>query len=74
MEEYKGYVEHIIYRNEQNTYTVFEVQAGDKLLTCTGFPITINEGESCLVQGAMTTHPVYGEQLKVSAYRTIKPE
>ena len=34
MTEYKGYVEHIIYRNEENTYTVFEVQCEDGLLTC----------------------------------------
>ena len=35
MQEHKGYVEHIIYRNEENTYTVFEVQCEDGLLTCT---------------------------------------
>ena len=74
MEEFKGYVEHIIYRNEQNTYTVFEVQAGERLLTCTGFPISISEGESCLVEGTMTNHPVYGEQLKVNRYQAVKPE
>ena len=38
MQEYKGYVEHIIYRNEENTYTVFEVNCEEGLLTCTGFP------------------------------------
>ena len=44
MEEFKGYVEHIIYRNEENTYTVFEVQCEDGLVTCTGFPPAISEG------------------------------
>ena len=51
MEEFKGYVEHIIYRNEENTYTVFEVQCEDGLVTCTGFPPAISEGESCVVSG-----------------------
>ena len=74
MTEYKGYVEHIIYRNEENTYTVFEVQCEDGLLTCTGFPPAISEGESCLVTGEVVRHAVYGEQFKVQTYRAVPPE
>ena len=49
MEERNGYVEHIIYRNVENGYTVFEFACGDGddeiLETCVGtFPF-INEGE-----------------------------
>lgn len=74
MEEYKGYVEHIIYRNEENTYTVFEVHSEEGILTCTGFPPAISEGESCIVAGEIVQHAVYGEQLKVDTYRVIPPE
>ena len=74
MEEYKGYVEHIIYRNEENTYTVFEVQCGEGLLTCTGFPPAISEGESCVVTGESVQHAVYGAQFKVDTYRVTAPE
>ena len=74
MEEYKGYVEHIIYRNEENTYTVFEVSCEDGLLTCTGYPLSISEGESCIVTGKTVQHAVYGAQLKVETYRVIPPE
>ena len=74
MEEFKGYVEHIIYRNEENTYTVFEVQCEDGLVTCTGFPPAISEGESCVVSGEKVQHAVYGEQFKVDTYRVIPPE
>ena len=74
MEEFKGYVEHIIYRNEENTYTVFEVQCEDGLVTCTGFPPAISEGESCIVSGEKVQHAVYGEQLKVDTYSVIPPE
>ena len=74
MEEYKGYVEHIIYRNEENTYTVFEVHCEDGILTCTGFPPAISEGESCIVTGETVQHAVYGEQFKVDTYRVIPPE
>ena len=74
MEEYKGYVEHIIYRNEENTYTVFEVQCEEGLLTCTGFPPAISEGESCIVTGEAVQHAVYGAQFKVDTYRVTAPE
>ena len=74
MKEYKGYVEHIIYRNEENTYTVFEVNCEEGLLTCTGFPPAISEGESCLVEGESVQHAVYGDQFKVQTYRAIPPE
>ena len=74
MEEFKGYVEHIIYRNEENTYTVFEVQCEEGPVTCTGFPPAISEGESCVVSGEKVQHAVYGEQFKVDTYRVIPPE
>ena len=46
MEEKKGYVEHIIYRNQENGYTVFEFvsqEEGEEYLdTCVGtFPFSI---------------------------------
>ena len=36
MEEIKGYVEHIVYRNEDNGYTVFNLNNDDGDLTCVG--------------------------------------
>ena len=69
MEEKKGYVEHIIYRNQENGYTVFEFvsqEEGEEYLdTCVGtFPF-INEGEYLTLYGDMVTHPTYHEQFKV---------
>ena len=114
MTAYKGFVSHIVYRNEENSYTVFELtltgsdngnstgsdngnsagsdsgtrtgtgQAGSAdhpdsselgdVMTCVGYPVSISEGESCVVEGEYTTHPVYGEQLRVRSYRMIAPE
>ena len=74
MEEIKGYVAHIIYRNEENAYTVFELDYGKGAVTCTGFPLAISEGESCRVEGEMTQHPVYGDQLRIGTYQAIEPE
>ena len=36
MEEIKGYVEHIVYRNEDNGYTVFHLNNEDGEVTCVG--------------------------------------
>lgn len=75
MEERKGYVAHIIYRNVENGYTVFELENTDgEEETCVGtFPF-INEGEYVCVRGEMVQHPVYMEQLKVTSYEVQEPE
>ena len=46
MEEIKGYVEHIVYRNEDNGYTVFNLNNEDGDLTCVGTFLYIEEGEA----------------------------
>ena len=74
MEQLRGYVSQIIYRNPENTYTVFELTSEGDTITCTGFPAVINEGESCELTGEYIEHPVYGEQLKISSYRPCAPE
>ena len=74
MEEIRGYVKHIVYRNEENTYTVFILDSLGDEITCTGYPVTISEGESCEAEGEFVTHPVYGEQFKLSQYTPVPPE
>lgn len=78
MEEKKGYVEHIIYRNQENGYTVFEFasqEEGEEYLeTCVGtFPF-INEGEYLTLYGDMVTHPTYHEQFKVQKSESRSPD
>ena len=74
METIKGYVEHIVFRNEDNGYTVFRLNNEDGDLTCVGNFNYISEGELVEVQGEYTVHNVYGTQLKVSAYEIKSPE
>lgn len=74
MEEIKGYVEHIIFRNEDNGYTVFEMANDDGQITCVGtFPF-IQDGEMIRVTGEYKSHSVYGEQLQVLSYEILEPE
>ena len=70
----KGIIDHIIYRNEENGYTVFVLIAEGKELTCVGFFQSVNAGESIEVTGRSSTHVSYGEQFKVESYAFCEPE
>ena len=74
MEEIKGYVEHIVFRNKENGYTVFELSNDDGEVTCVGLFPCIQEGEMLRVMGQYKNHPVYGEQLQVQSYELLEPE
>lgn len=74
METVTGYVEHIVFRNEENGYTVFHLENDDGEVTCVGNFNFINEGELLELKGDYVTHNVYGTQLKVSSYMLKEPE
>ncbi|MCD8156371.1 MAG: ATP-dependent RecD-like DNA helicase [Clostridiales bacterium] len=74
METVTGYVQHIVYRNEDNGYTVMHVMADEDEITCVGVFHMISEGECVEMEGEYTIHPSYGIQLKVSSYRVKAPE
>ena len=74
MQELKGYVTDIIYRNDVNFYTVFEVETEDGTVTCTGSLTEISIGENFAMQGEYRVHPTYGEQFAVDSFRIIAPE
>ena len=74
MEVIKGYVEHIVFRNEDNGYTVFNLTNENGELTCVGTFPYISEGELLEVSGEYTTHAVYGSQLVVSEHQIKEPE
>lgn len=70
METIVGYVEHIVYRNAENGYTVLNLVSEGEEITCTGIFHIVNEGESLAVTGEYVSHSTYGEQFKVSAYES----
>ncbi len=74
MENEKGYVDHIIYRNADNGYTVLELSCEAEDIICVGIFKNIEPGECVEVSGNFVEHPVYGEQLKVESYRIVPPE
>ena len=74
MESLAGYVEHIIYRNADNGYTVLNLVSGEDEITCVGIFSTIAEGENIEAQGEYTEHPTYGQQFKVTSFEEKAPE
>ena len=74
MEVVTGYVGHIVFRNEENGYTVFHLQNDDGEVTCVGNFNFINEGEMLEVSGDYVNHSVYGTQLKVVSHAVKEPE
>lgn len=70
----EGYVEHIIFRNAENGYTIFELVNGEEEMTCTGSFGYLNEGDFISVEGQMVEHPMYGSQLRVTSYELKPPE
>ncbi|MCI7523185.1 SF1B family DNA helicase RecD2 [Roseburia hominis] len=74
MEKLAGYVEHIIYRNADNGYTVLNLVSGEEEITCVGIFSAIAEGENIEASGDYTDHPTYGKQFKVDSFEEKAPE
>ena len=74
METIQGYVDHIIYRNAENGYTVLVLVCEEEEITCVGIFSDIVEGENIEAKGEFTEHPVYGNQFKVSSFEEKAPE
>ena len=70
----EGYVDHIIFRNEDNGYTVLNLMVNGSELTCVGIFEYIGEGELLELTGTYVEHSTYGQQFKVESYETKIPE
>lgn len=74
LETVTGYVGHIVFRNEENGYTVFHLENDDGEVTCVGNFNFISEGELMELTGEYVNHNVYGTQLKVASHVVKEPE
>ena len=75
-ESVTGYIDHIIFRNEDNGYTVMVLKGveGEDELTCVGsFPV-ITQGASVEATGKYIQHPVYGKQFQAEFLTEKMPE
>lgn len=74
MDTVKGFIEHIIFRNAENGYTVLNLVDGEDEITCVGIFQTADQGETIEAQGEYITHTVYGEQFKIERYKIVPPD
>lgn len=74
LEEVKGYIDHIVYRNNENGYSVLVVLEEGEEITLVGTFQTIDQGENILAKGEYIDHQVYGRQLKVESYEIVPPD
>ena len=74
MEILKGYVEHIIYQNSANGYTVMNLVSDEEEITCVGTFGTLEAGEMVELTGEYTEHALYGRQFKADSVRVLPPE
>ena len=69
----EGYVEHIIYRNEENGYSVLNLVSDGEEITTVGIFHYISEGEFLELEGSYTEHPLYGQQFQAESFEMRAP-
>ncbi len=74
MEMIAGYVEHIIYQNADNGYTVMNLVCDEEEITCVGLCKGLSEGENLEAEGEYIEHPTYGKQFKITYFQTVAPK
>ena len=70
-----GIITAITFQNEDNGYTVLQLQADNESLpiTCVGAMPTVAAGESLRAHGAWEAHRRFGRQFTVERYEIVRP-
>ena len=71
--EIQGIIEDIVYRNEENGYTVAKLYTEDDSITIVGIATFIRKDEPVLLEGDFTYHDKFGEQFKFEQIKSIMP-
>lgn len=72
--ELEGIVDEIIFRNDDNGYTVFLFDCSDKGYVAVGSFLSINIGENLKLVGNFKHNGKYGMQFQVDSYESIAPK
>ena len=70
----EGFVENIIFRNEDNGYTVFDIVYKGEEITCVGILSYISTGEFITAKGEFVKHAVYSMQFSIHSYEFKAPD
>lgn len=71
----EGIIERITYRSEETGYTVARLRptSARGLVTIVGQLLNLQVGETVMLEGEWTSHPVHGRQFRVERYRSARP-
>ncbi len=69
----KGYINRILYRSPDGSYTVMTLDTENDEVCCVGAMAVFDEGEYVEVEGDEVFHPQYGDQIRVTSITSIKP-
>ncbi len=69
----QGSIEEVIFRNEQNGYTVAIIDFNDTPVTAVGKMISANIGENVAMEGEFVNNNKYGYQFAFTSYEVILP-
>ena len=70
----KGYINSIVYHNEDNDYYIIKIQVSKNLITVTGVFTDLYEGLHIEIKGIEKQDPQYGLQIQALQYNTHLPK
>lgn len=70
----RGAVENVVFRNNDNGFTVLEINSGGEMLSAVGVLADIAAGEEVVLHGRWTSHDVFGRQFKISSCERTLPD
>jgi exodeoxyribonuclease V alpha subunit len=73
MEKLQGTISDIIFKNEENGYTIANLTNENDEVTIVGCMPTLTIGESIEIEGKWTSHKLYGLQFEVDSFIPIIP-
>ena len=69
----EGSVENIVYRNDENGYTVLEIADSDEEITAVGVMPQVSAGDTVILYGSFTEHKSYGRQFAAKTCEVTRP-
>ena len=73
MERIEGMISDIVFKNEDNGYTIAHLANSDNEIVIVGCMPTLSVGESIEVEGKWVNHKTYGTQFEVEKFMPITP-
>ena len=70
----EGIVETVTFHNNENGFTVLQLNVGGELVTAVGTFFEIGAGEEIVLHGRWSSHALFGRQFRTESYETRLPD